>query len=155
MHTKGHPRNSLFGMNWNPANVTLVIMLTLLFLIFLFLFLSLTAQPAMGQTFSALYNFGGNSPMGLSIDAAGNLYGAAGDTVFKLSHAGTGWALSTLYIFQGGEDGTYPADVIFGPDGSLYGTTEYGGGNGCYGSGCGTVFKLRPAPTICRAISCP
>jgi hypothetical protein len=27
MHTKGHPRNSLYGMSWNPANVMLVITL--------------------------------------------------------------------------------------------------------------------------------
>ncbi len=36
------------------------------------------------------------------------------------------------------------ARVIFGPDGTLYGTTSYGGGSGCGGNGCGTVFNLKP-----------
>ena len=37
------------------------------------------------------------------------------------------------------------ARVIFGPDGSLYGTTYWGGGYPCpAGNGCGTVFKLTP-----------
>jgi hypothetical protein len=27
-------------------------------------------------------------------------------------------------------------------DGNLYGTTSLGGGNGCGGGGCGTVFGL-------------
>jgi uncharacterized repeat protein (TIGR03803 family) len=45
--------------------------------------------------------------------------------------------------------------VVFGPDGSLYGTTSAGGGSGCRGQGCGTVFKLTPPATICRAVQCP
>ncbi|MGA2370919.1 MAG: choice-of-anchor tandem repeat GloVer-containing protein [Candidatus Korobacteraceae bacterium] len=161
MHTKEHPRNSLFGMNWNPANVTLVIMLTLLFLIFLFLFLTLTAQPALGQTLNVLYSFGAGSdefPFGLTMDAKGNLYGATyyGGGIFKLSRGGSGWVLTTLYSFQGGDDGVLPeAGVIFGPSGILYGTTSAGGSQGCSGNGCGTVFSLRPPPTVCKAVSCP
>ena len=48
------------------------------------------------------------------------------------------------------------ARVIFGPDGALYGTTSNGAiGNYCYfGDGCGTVFKLQPAPTACLGGSC-
>jgi uncharacterized repeat protein (TIGR03803 family) len=42
--------------------------------------------------------------------------------------------------------------VIFGPDGTLYGTTSKGGGGG---DGLGTVFNLRPPATICRAVECP
>ncbi len=47
---------------------------------------------------------------------------------------------SVLYAFRG-NDGEYPANVIFGPDGSLYGTTGVGGN--C--EGCGTVFRLAPS----------
>jgi uncharacterized repeat protein (TIGR03803 family) len=162
MHTKGHPRNSLFGMNWNPANVTLVIMLTLLFLIFLLLFLTLTAQPAQGQTFSIIHNFTGgvdgeNPYAGLTMDVAGNLYGttcgadcvAGTGTVFRLSRKSSGWIFTPLYTFHGGNDGAGPAArVIIGPDGSLYGTTYEGGGSGCGGSGCGTVFNLRPPANV-------
>jgi len=167
MHTKGHPRNSLFGMSWNPANVTLVIMLTLLFLIFLLLFLTLTAQPAMGQTFQVLYTLNrgsdGSEPYAsMTRDTAGNLYGTATlgghtggncgsygcGTVFKLANQGSGWVLTPLYSFLGGKDGSQPYDALtFGADGSLYGTTYAGGEppqvSGCQ-QGCGTVFKLTP-----------
>jgi uncharacterized repeat protein (TIGR03803 family) len=160
MHTKGHPRNSLFGMSWNPANVTLVIMLTLLFLIFLFLFLTLTAQPAMGQTYNVIYNIGtlGGSGLfpfaGVTIDRAGNLYVTTKEntgrpdtgTVFMLSHGGSGWMYSPIYEFRGGDDGSNPYDrVVFGPDGNLYGATASGGNGTAYCNGlggCGTVFRL-------------
>ena len=160
MHTKGHPRNSLFIMNWNPANVTLVIMLTLLFLIFLFLFMTLTATPAQAQTFNVVHTFGGGADgaypcAGLTSDAAGNLYGTAsgtqgcgagsssGGTVFRLSRRSSGWIFTPLYIFQGGSDGADPLGrVIIGPDGSLYGTTSGGG------YGCGTAFQLRPPTQV-------
>ena len=51
-----------------------------------------------------------------------------------------------LYAFKGGQDGNGPIGVIFGPDGSLYGTTEAGGHVGAVSCllGCGTVFKLTP-----------
>jgi len=100
------------------------------------------------QTFTVLHTFtgqgdGSNPIAGLTLDRAGNLYGTTSNlqfppgngTVFKLSRAGSGWILNTLYAFQGGTDGANPqARVIFGPDGTLYGTTTYGG------LGFGTVF---------------
>jgi len=161
MPTKGHPRNSLFGMSWNPAGATLVIMLTLLFLIFLFLFLTLTAQPAQGQTFSVLHNFTGGGdgarPDGLILDRAGNLYGttfqgglinnlcpAGCGTVFKMSNRAGGWILAPLYQFQGTpSDGTVPQNPIFGPNGRIYGTTAGG-----------SVFELAPPVTACLTSSC-
>src|SRR5580704_8863488 len=112
------------------------------------------ATQLQAQTFTVLHSFtggaDGDSPSaGVTIDRAGNLYGTAtyggtglAGTVFKLSHSGGGWVLSPLYAFQGApwEDGAYPvARVIFGPDGSLYGT-NYAGGQ----YGFGTVFNLRP-----------
>ena len=48
-----------------------------------------------------------------------------------------------LYRFAGGSDGGNPhASLIFDAAGNLYGTTHAGGGVGCGGGGCGTVFKL-------------
>lgn len=97
----------------------------------------------------------GASPLaGLTMDASGNLYGTAAQggvnghgTVFELSPAvGDNWNFKTLYSFRGGNDGFYPnAPLVFDEAGNLYGTTPYGGGNGCYSNlGCGTVFKLTP-----------
>ncbi|MGD0189506.1 MAG: choice-of-anchor tandem repeat GloVer-containing protein [Rhizomicrobium sp.] len=55
---------------------------------------------------------------------------------------------TVLYRFQGGSDGALPyAGVIADASGNLYGTTNVGGGTGCGGGGCGTVFKLAPDGT--------
>jgi len=54
---------------------------------------------------------------------------------------------TVLYTFNGGVDGRYPYNdrLLRDANGNIYGTTEAGGGSGCYGSfGCGTVFKLSP-----------
>jgi uncharacterized repeat protein (TIGR03803 family) len=49
-----------------------------------------------------------------------------------------------LYAFNIA-DGEYPYNgVVFDNAGNLYGTTFYGGGHYCNGSGCGIVFKLTP-----------
>ena len=56
-----------------------------------------------------------------------------------------------LYAFTGNQDGRGPeARVIFGADGSLYGTTTGGGPDGH-----GVVFNLKPSSTFCQSISCP
>jgi uncharacterized repeat protein (TIGR03803 family) len=51
-----------------------------------------------------------------------------------------------LYSFAGGQgDGAFTqAGVFVDAQRNLYGTTQAGGGTGCGGSGCGTVFKLTP-----------
>jgi len=119
-------------------------------------------QSAQAQTLKVLHNFTGGGDgfypwAGLTMDQAGNFYGTTsaggrGDgVVFRLSQRGSGWVFNPLYTFAGGNDGANPfARVVFGPDGSLYGTTSYGGGDGCGGSGCGTVFQLKPYPTACK-----
>lgn len=123
------------------------------------------AQPVQAQTYHVLYNFTGGQDgaypeAGLTMDGAGNLYGTAYQggssnrgTVYKLAHRGTGWALSPLYNFTGQTDGGAPiAGVVFGPNGTLYGTTEFAGHN-C-GEGCGVVFNLRPPAAICKSVIC-
>src|SRR5262249_21260476 len=51
----------------------------------------------------------------------------------------------TLHTFKRAKDGAYPNSLIFDQSGNLYGTTFDGGSNRCSGSGCGTVFQLRPS----------
>lgn len=95
---------------------------------------------------------GGNPLAGLTIDAAGNLYGTTvfggltqEGVVFELSPTATGpWTETVLYSFLGGNDGSFPEGVlVFDKAGNLYGTT-FGGGTGyCgFGASCGTIFEL-------------
>jgi uncharacterized repeat protein (TIGR03803 family) len=42
-------------------------------------------------------------------------------------------------------DGAVPQASLIEVDGTLYGTTTEGGGTGCHGGGCGTVFALDPS----------
>ncbi len=109
-------------------------------------------------TETVLYSFTGSPSdgaiptAGLIADPAGNLFstthvgGASGDgTVFKLTRSGTE---TVLHSFTGGGDGAVPiAGLIADAAGNLYGTTFTGGGSGCGGSGCGTVFKLTRSGT--------
>ncbi len=125
-------------------------------------------QLVQAQTFVNLHSFtngsDGNSPFaGPTMDAAGNIYGVVlygGDgqdgTAFKLTKRNGSWTFNTLYTFTGGSDGNGPfANVTIGPDGSVYGTTLFGGGTGCDGEGCGTVFKLAPPARFCNRTICP
>ena len=134
---------------------------------FLLLCLLLSAALAGAQTFSVLHTFtgllDGISPNGLNMDRSGNLYGATGSggvnnagIVFKMSYRNSVWALTPLYDFTGGYngDGQQPVGVMVGPDGRLYGATQYGGSSACY-LGCGTVFSLAPPPTVCKSTFCP
>jgi uncharacterized repeat protein (TIGR03803 family) len=124
---------------------------------------------AWGQSFQLIHRFtngddGGEPRAGLTMDGAGRLYGTTTfggahnfGTVFRLTRAGSGWVLNTLYSFQGGTDGAYPqARVIFGPDGTLYGTTAVGGSPNCDPpENCGTVFNLQPPASACKTTLCP
>lgn len=116
-------------------------------------------------TFTKLYTFchkancaDGSLPVvGLVQGTDGNLYGTTWTggnpecrdgcgTIFKITPEGQ---LTTLYKFcskTGCTDGSGPyAPLLQATDGSFYGTTLNGGGTGCDGSGCGTVFKMSPA----------
>ncbi|HEY3639182.1 MAG TPA: choice-of-anchor tandem repeat GloVer-containing protein [Rhizomicrobium sp.] len=80
---------------------------------------------------------------GLTIDAKGNLYGAASSggtggqgTIFRIAKDGT---FSVLYAFAGSNDGAGPLSApLVDSHGNLYGTTESGGGS----CNCGIVYKL-------------
>jgi uncharacterized repeat protein (TIGR03803 family) len=55
-------------------------------------------------------------------------------------------AFQTLYMFNGGTDGSTPmAGLTLDGKGNLYGTTEYGGNPSCGSTGCGTVYKMNPS----------
>jgi hypothetical protein len=53
---------------------------------------------------------------------------------------------NSIYSFRGGSagDGAQPQGGLINLRGTLYGTTSSGGGTGCGGQGCGTVFALSP-----------
>jgi len=122
-----------------------------------------------GYAFRVLHTFtGGNdgeTPFGgLTIDSAGNIYGAAQNgahdtagickinggcgAVFKLTPSGANYHFGVIYIFHGAADGWGP-DTSFAIDvsGNLYG--------GAYGTpspisqtckyGCGMIYKLTPS----------
>jgi uncharacterized repeat protein (TIGR03803 family) len=67
-------------------------------------------------------------------------------TVFRMTPDGT---VTVLYAFTGGADGAGPSVLMQATDGNFYGTTSYrGGGSGCFGAGCGTVFQMTPDGTV-------
>lgn len=117
-----------------------------------------------GGTITTLYSFcslancaDGFFPSGLLLASDGNLYGATGyggaegdcsfgglpgcGTIFRITPGGT---FTTLHTFTG-KDGASPGALTQAADGTLYGTTRFGGLNhnspGCT-SGCGTAFRI-------------
>jgi uncharacterized repeat protein (TIGR03803 family) len=141
--------------------------------------LAVAGEPVHAQTFATLHTFTGGSDgamprVGLTLDARGNLYGttfSGGDSnsngiVFKLANIRGVWTLTPIYTFlgtyQGNTDGTGPSGrVIFGPNSTLFGTTQYGGDPqcGCAGPpflcmGCGTVFNLKARTAVCSSVQC-
>jgi uncharacterized repeat protein (TIGR03803 family) len=106
---------------------------------------------ATNGTETLLYNSATLSfPSTLSMDNAGNLYGTTryggsyGEgNIYELATNGT---FSTLHNFAAGTaDGGAPIDgvTINKSASEILGTTNYGGGTGCGGYGCGTVFRLK------------
>lgn len=122
----------------------------------------LTPHPDGSWTEVVLHSFSGpdgKAPLaGVTLDAAGNLYGTTsyGGTfcpsqggcgvVFKLTPNPSGpWTEAVLWDFQGPH--SPEGGVVFDKAGNLYGTTSYGGDPSCDPpSGCGVVFKLTPHP---------
>jgi uncharacterized repeat protein (TIGR03803 family) len=112
---------------------------------------------------TTLYTFKG-APDGYGavqvvLDPDGNLYGTTQyggtgtcsngaypgcGTVFKLAATGEE---TILHSFTGSPDGSWPNGLIRDAKGNLYGTTYLGGSGAgtCFGTGCGTVYKIDPA----------
>jgi uncharacterized repeat protein (TIGR03803 family) len=101
-----------------------------------------------------VYNFKGNFnsaqdgswPFAGLTSSGGTLYGTTSGagahsygTVYSITTSGSE---KVIYSFKGGNDGIGPEAPLTAYDGKLYGTTVTGGGTGCGGSGCGTVFKI-------------
>jgi len=106
-----------------------------------------------GTGYTVLYQFNTNNndgrvPTSLIEASDGLLYGttylggsnvSSLGTIFKLKKDGTGYA--EIRSFAGGTaDGSYPASIMEGSDGVLYGTTESGGASSSTESG--TVFRI-------------
>ncbi len=125
----------------------------------------LTTHAMQAQTFSVLHNFTGGEDgaypvASVTVGPGGVLYGTASQggnggnggygTVFKLRQVNSSWVFNLLYEFTGGNNGYRPTGgVVIGPNGALYGTTQYGGG-----PDFGTVYELRPPATFCRSVTC-
>jgi uncharacterized repeat protein (TIGR03803 family) len=112
----------------------------------------LTEQSDGSWAESALHSFAGPPSDGrypngtLTLDAAGNLYGAtlwggADDwgTTYKLAPSGGGqWTETVLHSFTSGDNGDDPSTVVVGRDGNVYGTSlgaQYG---------CGLAYEIAP-----------
>ena len=98
----------------------------------------------------------GDNPDGSLTATNGSLYGVTGiggrgrcffgayrsgcGTVFEVTTSGEE---HVVYSFKGGRDGQLPIGKLVVLNGTLYGTTSYGGsGNGCNRCGYGTVFSI-------------
>lgn len=115
--------------------------------------LSLTIDAP--HAFAIIHDFNfyvdaGGPRSGLTMEQAGNFYGTAvaPGIIYELTPSNGGWTYGIIYSFTGGNDGYWPTGTLtIGPDGSLYGTTEFGGGTGCsVHVGCGIVFRLQRSP---------
>jgi uncharacterized repeat protein (TIGR03803 family) len=113
------------------------------------LIFQLSPTPSGPWTETVIHHFtggvdgGGASKARLLIEANGDIYGVATvggtfevGTAFRMSpDGGGGWIFTTLYEFHGeyhgGNDGVYPyGGLVRDAQGSLYGTTYYGGIHG-------------------------
>lgn len=142
---------SIFDVNLRTGTVALMLVVLLA--------TTIMAPPAtQAQTFSVIHYFtgggdGANPGARLILDSGGSLYGGTElggnsseycaptcGTVFKISHARSGWAFTPLYLFHG-TDGSSPTAINFGPDGILYGTAGY-------------LFNLEPPASACKSAIC-
>ncbi|HTT83603.1 MAG TPA: choice-of-anchor tandem repeat GloVer-containing protein [Rhizomicrobium sp.] len=111
------------------------------------------AAEAATFTEKVVHSFAGGTdgarPFGNVLDVKGTLYGTTingGKGCHKLG-CGTAFSIklstgveAVRYSF--GNHGPAPEGGLIDVNGKLYGTTFYGGGKGCGGPGCGTVFSL-------------
>ena len=144
------------------------------------LLLILGAAEAQAQTFQVIHNFTGGVAgyypgTGVVFDQAGNLYGTAAyggnynsscnyvgsetgcGVVYKMTHHGSGWVFNLLFSFDGSNGYNPEQQLALASDGTLYGTTLWGGSGDChdFAPGCGTIFRLQPPASFCRSVLCP
>ncbi|MFZ0031819.1 MAG: choice-of-anchor tandem repeat GloVer-containing protein [Candidatus Cybelea sp.] len=110
-----------------------------------------------GKSKKLLYTFAGGTdgadPVAGLIVVGGSLYGTTeyGGIKTKLCSAGCGTIFKVttrgseriVYRFKGGKDGAQPVSRLITLDGTLYGTTEFGGESTPFcAKGCGTLFRV-------------
>ncbi len=131
--------------------------------LFVVTFGSLLAPSAYGQTFKVLHAFtnlddGGLPQSGLTIEP-GEISTALRWAslrrcfVFRMTNVNGIWVL-TRFLPSRTCGGLPAGRVVFGPHGTLYGTTGNFGGGTCQGYGCGVVFTLNVPASVCRRFSC-
>jgi uncharacterized repeat protein (TIGR03803 family) len=115
-----------------------------------------TIEPGNGFLYHTLYSFNGGAdgvqPTGAPLFDKRRLYGTTfgGGTgcgcgiVYDMTLDGQE---DVLYTFQGGSDGADPTGPLIKVGDIYYGETLNGGGTGCGGDGCGTVFSIDAAGT--------
>jgi uncharacterized repeat protein (TIGR03803 family) len=148
MKHQGQCQSLRFAITLRAAALAVVIVFALT---------AFVTQSAQAQTFTVLHDFtrgrdGASPEVGLSIDGAGNLFGTANSggsagfgTVFELVRDNRSFDFKVLHTFTGGSvgstDGGGPAArVVFGPNGTLFGSTTFGGN-----SNAGVVYNIGPA----------
>jgi uncharacterized repeat protein (TIGR03803 family) len=113
----------------------------------------------MSGTETVLHSFAGRKdgayPYARLINVNGTLYGTtiSGGAFCKASYGcGTVFAIkpsgkeTVLHSFGGAGDGESPYAALLDVNGTLYGTTGFGGrATACFGGGCGTVFAITPS----------
>ena len=120
--------------------------------------LTMFAMAAQAQTFQVIHTFTGPDgaipKAGVTLDRGGKIYGTT-----YAGHEGTGWGgvfqmrqhngvwiFGTLQIFDG-----QPLDrVVFGPNGTLYGTSP----SNLVSYHDGYIFNLRPPLNVCTTVMC-
>ena len=114
------------------------------------------AGNATAQTYEIFHTFAlpGGHPVGPAVASpAGSLYGTTTDaglfargSVFVMTPDGSGgFTYQTLHSFVGPEGASPHAALIFGADGTLYGSAIEGGA-----AGAGTLFRISPTGTFTR-----
>lgn len=111
-------------------------------------------NPATGAK-TTVYSFrnqeDGRDPYSGLTASNGLFYGLTADggagsgrgTLYSLNP--TTGVVRTLVTFHGGVEGAQPSGNLLAVGGTLFGVTARGGGGGCGGVGCGTLFAFTPS----------
>jgi uncharacterized repeat protein (TIGR03803 family) len=116
---EGHPWTETVLYSFDPSNDDMI-------------------RPEGPITFDVSGSMYGTTVLGGDLNCSGG-YGCG--VVFDLTEAGGTWTYTNLHSFQGGNDGLVPTGyIVIDGKGSLYSTTQLGGGT----SDAGIAFKLSP-----------